>query len=222
MAHKAVLLTLKSELWQSAQRRHDRRAAVLLTLKSELWQSRHRPLRSPHSVLLTLKSELWQSRRLRHLSFLSFCSHWNLNYGKATNLIKRGATCFAHIEIWTMAKLLAISPELGLVLLTLKSELWQSSWLYRRWSRMFCSHWNLNYGKANIIYSIWWKSFAHIEIWTMAKPRSVRRAVWERFAHIEIWTMAKPYKVLLQVPSGFAHIEIWTMAKHCQPKRNML
>ena len=56
-----VLLTLKSELWQSRRRDRRVRRAVLLTLKSELWQSYLCSFHYWHFVLLTLKSELWQS-----------------------------------------------------------------------------------------------------------------------------------------------------------------
>ena len=41
------------------------KVVVLLTLKSELWQSRKEPDYRRNHVLLTLKSELWQSRFAR-------------------------------------------------------------------------------------------------------------------------------------------------------------
>ena len=80
---KSVLLTLKSELWQSWSRRSVDSSGVLLTLKSELWQSYAQEFHLNEAVLLTLKSELWQSGEENRVYGLEYCSHWNLNYGKA-------------------------------------------------------------------------------------------------------------------------------------------
>ena len=74
-ASVSVLLTLKSELWQSHGRRAVAVQRVLLTLKSELWQSGAAWMILLVAVLLTLKSELWQSDVGRDEALDVCCSH---------------------------------------------------------------------------------------------------------------------------------------------------
>ena len=71
----AVLLALKSELWQSKIQMMVNDPYVLLALKSELWQSQDDKNREEAIVLLALKSELWQSFLAIVGVFVVFCSH---------------------------------------------------------------------------------------------------------------------------------------------------
>ena len=80
-----VLLASKSELWQSHRDRLDDADLVLLASKSELWQSKCKHRVFFKFVLLASKSELWQSRRDDGVLAVEFCSHRNLNYGKASD-----------------------------------------------------------------------------------------------------------------------------------------
>ena len=68
-----VLLTLKSELWQSCEKFACNLVEVLLTLKSELWQSLRKLYGQRLVVLLTLKSELWQSDDFQLVLVGQFC-----------------------------------------------------------------------------------------------------------------------------------------------------
>ena len=96
---QAVLLALKSELWQSRPVVVKSVDYVLLASKSELWQSEVWNDINARGVLLASKSELWQSVESSPRLIVAFCSHQNLNYGKAVGGFGYLSWSFARIKI---------------------------------------------------------------------------------------------------------------------------
>ena len=161
--------------------------------------------------------EIWTMAKRQVLSGVvcAWCCYpWNLNYGKAATINSMRQACVAILEIWTMAKLRVLLPVVAVVLLSLKSELWQSkqnhtvtsatvllSLKSELWqssqgqiaslTSMCCYPWNLNYGKAGRSLPILASSVAILEIWTMAKLLGVITWFGMSVAILEIWTMAK-------------------------------